>query len=300
LKLDSLTIIGTGTLGAHLCKHLAESSEISKLILIDADTVDSKDISIGIFKQVDICQPKVHVLHDMFSTYDTEIEPRVEFYKDGITQLAPTDLIIDCRNVFGKRDINIDLKMFITERILILDFEKRFKNESQLKGEYSYKLSKHEISTAAHYATNLILCSNILEELLKSQSVKCIHIDTIKSIILQNICSSKQRYDIVYDLDKDVERLPRIHEVIQPILKKNRTSNLKLAVKERSSIAKNIFEFPDAPKTKYQIIPQNSLRQPEDVINFLKKIVQTKNGTSKLRPVLIHDEIYILSETGGA
>ena len=52
--------------------------------------------------------------------------------------------------------------MFITDRVLVLDFQKKYTDENQLKGEYHVKLSSHEISTAAYYATNLITCDNIL------------------------------------------------------------------------------------------------------------------------------------------
>jgi len=300
LKFNSITIIGTGTLGGHLCKHLAESSEINKLTLIDQDLVDSKDTEFGIFKPVDICEPKVHVLYQMFSNYKIEIEPIVKFYKDGITILPPSDLTIDCRNIFGKRDLNIDMKMFIVDRVLVLDFQKKYKDENQLKGEYRFKLSSHEISTAAYYATNLITCDNILEELLRSRSVKYIDIDIIKSTMLQSINDSKQKCDLIYDLDEDTRRLKRVNEMIQPIIKKNKSRPLKLAVKERDSIVRNVFEFPKVAETTYQIIPQNTLKNSKDVIDVLRIAVKDVEDVSKIIPVLIHDEIYILRETGGA
>jgi hypothetical protein len=300
LKFNSITIIGTGTLGGHLCKHLAESSEINKLTLVDQDLVDTKDTEFGIFKPVDIHEPKVHVLYRMFSNYKIEIEPIVKFYKDGITILPPSDLTIDCRNVFGKRDLNIDIKMFIADRVLVLDFQKNCKDENQLKGEYHFKLSSHEISTAAYYATNLITCDNILEELLRSRSVKYIDIDIIKSTMLQSINDSKQKCDLIYDLDEDTRRLKRVNEIIQPIIKKNKERPLKLAVKERDSIVRNVFEFPKVAETTYQIIPQNTLKNSKDVIDVLRIAVKDMEDVSKIIPVLIHDEIYILRETGGA
>lgn len=300
MKFNSITIIGTGTLGGHLCKHLAESSEINKLTLVDQDLVDSKDTELGIFKPVDILEPKVHVLYRMFSSYKIEIEPIVKFYKEGITLLPSSDLTIDCRNVFGKRDLNIDIKMFITDRLLVLDFQKKYKDENQLKGEYRLKLSKHEISTAAYYATNLITCDNILEELLKSRSVKYIDIDIIKSTMSQSINDSKQKCDLIYDLDEDTRRLKRVNEIVQPIIKKNKERPLKLAVKERDSIVRNVFEFPKVAETTYQIIPQNTLKNSKDVIDVLRIAVKDMEDVSKIIPVLMHDKIYILRETGGA
>lgn len=299
MDLNIVTIIGTGTLGGHLCKHLVESSKINKLILIDKDTVDSKDTEVGIFQPIDICEPKVHVLYRMFLNNNVEIEPKAEFYIEGVTELPKSDLTIDCRNIFGKRDLNIDMKMFISERFLILDFQKKYENEDRQKGEYVIKLFKHEISRAAYYATNLI-CSDVITELLKTQSIKYIDIDIIQSIMLKSIKESKQKSDIIYDLDEDVKRLSRIDEIIQPILKQNKKTPLKVAVQERNSIVREVFKMPKVAETTYELIPQGSLKQPEDVIDVLKKAIQNKNKTLKFLPVLIDDEIHILQDTGGA
>jgi len=299
LNLNTVTIIGTGTLGGHLCKHLAESSKINKLILIDKDTVDVKDTEIGIFQPVDIHEPKVHVLYHMFLNYNIEIEPRVEFYIENNTKLDNSDLTIDCRNIFRKRDLNVDMKMFLSERFLILDFQKKYENTSLLKGEYSVQFSKHEISKAAYYATNLI-CSDVIDELLKGQSIKYIDIDIIQSMMLKSIHEAKDKPNIIYDLDKDVKRLSKLDEVIQPILKRNKETSLRVAIQEKESIVRKVFKMPKVAKTKYQLIPQGSLKQPEDVINVLKKAIENKSKTLRFLPVLIDDEIHVLQDTGGA
>lgn len=299
LNLRTVTIIGTGTLGGHLCKHLAECSRVDKLILIDKDIVDRKDTEIGIFQPIDIDEPKVHVLYRMLLNYNIEIEPRAEFYREGMADLSKSDLTIDCRNIFGKRDLNIDMKMYINERFLILDFQKKLQNETERKGEYIIKLEKHEISRAAYYATSL-MCSDVIEELLKGQSVKYIDIDIIQSIMLKSIKESKQRPDLIYDIDDDVNRISKLEEVIQPILKRNQKAPLKITVQERDSITREVFKMPKVAKTTYQIIPRNSLKQPEDVIEVLKNAIKNKSKTLRFLPVLINDEIHILQDAGGA
>ena len=70
MNLNDVVIIGTGTLGGHLCKHLAESSQISKLTLIDRDIVETKDASFGVFQFIDLGEPKVHALQKMFYNYN--------------------------------------------------------------------------------------------------------------------------------------------------------------------------------------------------------------------------------------
>jgi hypothetical protein len=299
LNLSTVTVIGTGTLGGHLCKHLAECSKVSKLILIDKDIVDRKDTEVGIFHPIDIDEPKVHVLYRNLLNYNIEIQPRAEFYIEGITDLPESDLIIDCRNIFGKRDLNIDMKMFINGKFLILDFQKKLEDQTRPKGEYIIQLSKHEISRAASYATDLI-CSNVIEELLKGQSIKYIDIDIIQSVMLKSIKESKSYPDLIYDMDDDVNRISKLEEVIKPILNRNKKAPLKVAVQERGSIAREVFEIPKVAKTTYQIIPQNSLKQPEDVIEVLKNAIKNKSKSLIFLPVLIVNEIHILQTEGGA
>lgn len=299
MNLSTVTVIGTGTLGGHLCKHLVECSKVSKLILIDKDIVDKKDTEIGIFQPIDIDEPKVHVLYRNLLNYNIEIQPRAEFYIEGITDLPESDLIIDCRNIFGKRDLNIDMKMFINGKFLILDFQKKLEDQTRPKGEYVIQLSKHEISRAASYATDLI-CSNVIEELLKGQSIKYIDIDIIQSVMLKSIKESKSYPDLIYDTDDNINRISKLEEVIQPILNRNKKAPLKVAVQERGSIAREVFEIPRVAKTTYQIIPQNSLKHPEDVIEVLKNAIKNKSKSLIFLPVLIDNEIHILQTEGGA
>ena len=78
----------------------------------------------------------------MYSNFFTEIECRDELYIDGVTKLPKTDLIIDCRNIFGKRSLEIDLKLYISKRFLILDFQKEERYNQLQKGEYIIELKK--------------------------------------------------------------------------------------------------------------------------------------------------------------
>jgi len=299
LNLSTVTIIGTGTLGGHLCKHLTECSKVDKLILIDRDLVDTKDTEIGVYQPMDIGEPKVHVLYRMFLNDHIEIQPRAEFYIEGTTKLPQSDLTIDCRNIFGKRDLTIDMKMFINGKFLILDFQKKLENETRPKGEYIIDLSQYEISRAAYYATTL-MCSDVIEELLKGQSIKYIDIDIIQSVMLKSIKESKQRPDLIYDMDDDINRISKLEEVIQPIINRNKKAPLKVAVQERGSIAREVFDMPKVAETTYEVIPQNSLKQPEDVIEVLKDAIKNKSKSLVFLPVLIDDEIHILQSEGGA
>jgi hypothetical protein len=299
LNLNGVVIIGTGTLGGHLCKHLAESSQISKITLIDKDIVDTKDTTMGVFQLVDLAEPKVHALKRMFFNHNVEIEERAELYIDGITELPKSDLIIDCRNIFGRRDISIDIKMFISGRFLILDFQKGEKTGTSKKGEYIIELKQHEISRAAYYAKDLI-CSDILQDLLKSRSVKYIDIDIIQSVMLKNINLTKQKPDMIYEINNNTTRLSRVDEVITPILNKNKETPLKVVVEDRSPLVKKVFDIPNSTKQNYKIIPQNTLQTPEHVIELLGEAIKGRDKTMTFLPVIINDEIHILQEVGGA
>jgi len=299
LYLNHVVIIGTGTLGGHLCKHLAESSQINKLTIIDKDIVDTKDTILGIFNPIDVGEPKVNILKTSLFTHNVEIEARAELYIDGITELPESDLVIDCRNVFGKRDLNIDVKMYISRRYLILDFQKGEKTGTTQKGEYVIKLEKYEINRAAYYAKDL-LCSNILPELIKNQSVKYINIDIIQSIMLKNIDSSKNKPDILYEVDCNICRLTNVEEVVAPILEKNKHSPLKVIVEGRQPLVKQVFNMPDPPKSNYKIIPQNELKTPQQVIEMLGNSIEGADRTIRFLPIISGNEIHIVQEFGGA
>lgn len=300
--ISSVTIIGTGTLGGHLCKHLAENSQIDTLNLIDRDYVDNKDTEIGIFRPFDMYDLKVDVLEEMFSTYNVKINKIATFYEDfceGYNDLPKADLTIDCRNMFGKRNKNIDLKMFITDRFLIFDFQKEYKNDNITKGEYIIKLTKDEISRAAYYASNLICSRYILDAMIESQSIKYLDIDVIQSLMLKNIDQINKNPDCIYDF-KDTKRFIGVNEIIQPIIDKNQTFPLKISVKEKQPEIKEVLEIPDLPEKNYKIIPQGTLKCPDDVIENLKQAIKNKNKSTRFMTVLMDDQIYILQETGGA
>jgi hypothetical protein len=299
LNLNDIVIIGTGTLGGHLCKHLAESSQISKLTLIDKDIVDTKDTMMGVFQLVDLAEPKVYALKHMFINHHVEIESRAELYIDGITELPKSDLIIDCRNMFGRRDLSIDMKMFISGRFLILDFQKEEKWGTPKKGEYIIELKKHEINRAAYYAKDLI-CSDVLPELLKSRSIKYIDIDIIQSVMLKNINLTKDKPDMIYEINNDINRLSRVEEIVTPILNKNKETSLKIVVEKRSPLVQQVFDMPKKAETEYKIIPQNKLQTPEQVIELLGEAIKGRDKTMRFLPVIINNEIHILQELGGA
>lgn len=299
MNLNDIVIIGTGTLGGHLCKHLAESSQVSNLTLIDKDIVDTKDATLGVFQLIDLAEPKVHALKRMFLNHNVEIESRPELYIDGITELPKSDLVIDCRNMFGRRDLSIDIKIFISGRFLILDFQKEEKIEAQKKGEYIIELKQHEISRAAYYTKDLI-CSHVLPDLLKSRSMKYIDIDIIQSVMLKNINLSKDKPDMIYEINNNINRLSRVDEVVTPILNKNKETPLKLIVENRNPLVRQVFDIPKTAKTKYKIVPQNSLETPEQVIELLGEAIKGRNKTMRFLPVIINDEIHILQEVGGA
>jgi hypothetical protein len=299
LNLNDIVIIGTGTLGGHLCKHLAESSQVSKLTLIDKDIVDTKDTMMGVFQLVDLAEPKVYALKHMFINHHVEIESRAELYIDGITELPKSDLIIDCRNMFGRRDLSIDMKMFISGRFLILDFQKEEKWGTPKKGEYIIELKKHEINRAAYYAKDLI-CSDVLPELLKSRSIKYIDIDIIQSVMLKNINLTKDKPDMIYEINNDINRLSRVEEIVTPILNKNKETSLKIVVEKRSPLVQQVFDMPKKAETEYKIIPQNKLQTPEQVIELLGEAIKGRDKTMRFLPVIINNEIHILQELGGA
>jgi hypothetical protein len=189
--------------------------------------------------------------------------------------------------------------MFISGRFLILDFQKEEKVETPKKGEYIIELKQHEISRAAYYAKDLI-CSDILHDLLKSRSTKYIDIDIIQSVMLKNINLTKNKPDMIYEINNNINRLSRVDEVVTPIINKNKETPLKVIVEDRNPLVRQVFDIPKTKNEKYKTIPKNSLRTPEEVIELLGEAIKGRDKTMTFLPVIIDDEIHILQEVGGA
>ena len=131
-----VAIIGLGSIGGFLAKHLSEFDIVKQLVIVDFDFVERKNISNSIYNFRDIGEFKTSSLENLLQDI-VSIEKINTKYIEGQTWLPQCDLIIDCRDfVYDRRGI-IDLRVYISGRSLILDCRKKFKSSTHYRGEYN-------------------------------------------------------------------------------------------------------------------------------------------------------------------
>ena len=299
----TVTVLGLGTLGGFLCKYLAEIESIKELIIVDHDFVEGKNVFKSIYRPSDVGEYKVDALANIINNDVTVTKIRSR-YIEGITKLPLNDLVIDCRDVVCDRSDEIDIRFYISERILMIDCRKKVRNVCNYQGAYTTQLNKSEISKAAFFATQTIL-SGQLDKMRKNNMIQRIDLNLISSVMDKSIKRNlKNKLDIIYELADHTQRLQCVEENIKPILKLNSRSNVDVFVggKYTQSSKPN---FPVVAKTKYALIPKNSLNSSFDVIQTLTDLIKTQPGVSNFIITIVQDRyddpyIELVEETGAA
>ncbi len=96
----NIVVLGLGTLGGFIAEAISNLESTEKLVIIDHDVVESKNLRNSIYRQIDIGCPKVEALKDILSYQNPDIEIwafQTE-YVEGVTKLIKEDLVIDCRD----------------------------------------------------------------------------------------------------------------------------------------------------------------------------------------------------------
>jgi hypothetical protein len=293
-----VTVIGLGTLGGFLCKHISELENIKEMVVVDNDIVESKNVFSSIYKYSQIGEYKVDALRELIED-DVAVTLRRQEYREGSTILPFSDLVIDCRDIVCDRKGEIDVRLYISDKILIFDCRKHVKNACSYDGSYSLRLNKSEINKAAFFAAQIIN-SDELTNLMKDNMVQRIDLNLLPSVMSQAIRKTlDNKIDIIYDLTDNARRLHCIEENIRPILTLNRAIDTKVFIGSRDDP-----KFPDVITDKYQIIPKNSLTNSFDVIQKLTQVVQKQPGVKNFI-VTVRSEngetfVELLEETGAA
>lgn len=305
-----IAVIGLGTLGGALCKNIAEMESIDELNIIDYDNVESKNIHNSVYKASQIGETKVDALREIIEN-DVHVIPTNMKYKEGKTPLPKCDLIIDCRDIVCDRGNEIDVRLYISGKILIIDCRKNVKTQYNYEGSYRRHLSKSELNKAGFFAAQII-CSDQIKNLLSNKTVQRLDLNLLPSIINKAMKKSlDNRIDIIYEAFDGSERLQCLEENIQPIMNLVRTKNVDVYIGEKESRDiclvkpfRKVDKIPEVTKTKYAVIPHNSLRNSNDLIHALSEIVKKQhnlvNFIVTLRTLEGETFVELLEETGAA
>jgi len=301
--MNRIAVIGLGTLGGAVCKNLSTMECIEELVLVDFDILESRNIHNSVYRASQIGDRKVDALTEIIED-DIDIIPIHEKYKEGKTNLPECDLIVDCRDVVCNRGKEIDVRLYITGKILIIDCRKNIRTQHIYKGSYRSQLSKSELNSAGFFASQ-ILCSDQITKMKEQNLVQKIDLNLLPTLINNEMTEkNKNRIDIVYDSAVG-DRLQCLEENIEPILCLSRTKDIDVFIGEKHfDPFKKLNKLPQVAKTKYAVIPHNSLNNSNDLIKALTNIVKEQcnivNFIVTLRKVNGETFIELLEETGAA
>jgi len=252
----SITVIGLGTLGGFVANALANLETLETLILIDHDTVESKNLKNSIYRQIDVGLSKTEALIDIISKKNSELTVMAmeEKYIEGKTKIPLCDLVLDCRDYTYDRTSEIDVRLYISSRYLMVDCRKKVNYKEKSEGRYLLELNKQDLRYAGGLVSMLI-SNNTIKSLLKNKKIQKYELDYVKHI-------DSESYDIIYEQPKGEEKFINLPEKIVPILEANKKHDLDVCV------GSSIFPISELN------IPRNTLQSGSDVIVNLSRAIQ--------------------------
>ena len=157
-------IIGIGTLGGFIAESLTKIETIEEICIVDFDYIEPRNFKNSIYKPSQLGDFKVDALEEILKTNsEIKVTKLNEKYIEGKTKLpSHLDLILDCRDFTYDRYGEIDARLYITSRYLIIDCRKVVKYETHQEGSYLTLLSKSDLRNAAFQATHLIENKSII------------------------------------------------------------------------------------------------------------------------------------------
>lgn len=282
---QSVTIIGLGTLGGFTAEALADSDDIEKIVIIDHDTVEQKNLKNSIYRQIDIDTPKALALKEILLNKDTntKIWASTKKFIEGIIKIPKTDLVIDCRDITYNRDDIIDARFYVSSRYLIGDFRKSVKYKKEQQGKYITELTKNDLKQAASIISSLIQ-NNIITTLIKKQKVQKYELDHYKHI-------QEDPHDIIYDNITE-NKFINLKEKLVSILDTNKKYSVTLFVGSK------VNPIDEA------IIPINAFNTSNDIIIKFLEIIKQQNEYNNFIVSTLHENnkyyIELIPETGAA
>lgn len=282
MKQKSVTIIGLGTLGGYTAEAVADIEGIERIVIIDHDTVEQKNLKNSIYRQIDIDMPKALALKEILLNKNPDIQvwAAPHKYKEGVTKIPKTDLVIDCRDVTYSRQKEINARFYISSRYLIGDFRKEVTYEKERDGKYITQLTKNDLKQAASIIAMLIY-SGTINSLIKNQTVQKYELDYIKQ--LQD-CS----YDVIYEKHQCGNKFVNLSDTLIPIIDTNKNYPMTLFIGNKLNPIDELT------------IPQNTLNSSHDIITKFLDIIKTQTEYNNFVVSLSNRSIELIPETGAA
>jgi len=295
---NNICIIGIGTLGGFVCKHLAEQEVVKEITVIDDDIVQSKNTYNSIYGTGMIGEYKVDCMERMLKNIIPIIKMRQKYFEETTQIPKNIDLVIDCRDELYDRNGKIDVRLFISNRTLVFDCRKILIYSNKYKGEYSIQLTKDELNRAGFFAAQLI-SSGSVRDFIKNEIIHTLNLEILPKLAKESSEKSiAARTDLIYERPEKFN-IHGLDRNLKSILEINRYQPIEVYIGE-----KNNFLTKNAPRTNFTVIPKNSLNTPIDLNGFFEKFLSENNITKNFIIIFKIENnnhfIELLEETGAA
>lgn len=293
----NICVIGVGTLGGFVCKHLAEQENVKELTIIDDDIVQAKNIHNSIYDASSLGEYKVDFLEYLLKNL-LPIKKFRHKYFEGKTKLPACDLVIDCRDELYDRFNEIDVRLFISNKNLIFDCRKQLIYTNKYKGQYTIQLTKNDLSRAGFFAAQIIGGGSI-KDFMKNEIIHSLNLDILPEIVRQSTESDiASRTDVIYE--KDTQNIVHgLDRSLKNILEINKYQPIEVYVGEKEN-----FLTRKTPRTNFAVIPKMALKNPVDLNNFFGNFLVRNNITKNFIIIFKKENnnyfIELLEETGAA
>jgi hypothetical protein len=289
MSFRKIVVIGVGSFGGFLCKHLSELDSVEQLYIIDDDIVETKNVRNSIYSMSDVGEYKVDALIDNIQDEVSVMGFGVSYLEGKTILPKDKDLVIDCRDLVCDRGNEIDVRLSISGKQLIIDCRKNVKCTRQYRGSYSINLPKSEISKAAFFASQII-SSDQFKDLTDNKLIKIIDLDILPGIIDKSIKETLQnKSDLIYEVFEHTNRINGLEENIEPIMKLNAQSDVIVKVSDNPS---------------EHIITKDSLFTSSDLIERLTEMVKEQNDFTNFIVVMKERNnmpyVELIEESGGS
>lgn len=279
-------IIGLGTLGGFVADAISALENTEELIIIDHDIVEVENLKNTIYREIDIGLTKTEALEDIikFRNPSISIKKFSEKFIEGQTSIPKCNLVLDCRNYTYDRMGEIDARLYLSSRYLIVDCRKKAHYVNKHKGEYLLYLTKDDLRSAS-YIVSMLINGGTIAELIKDQKIEKYELDHFKTF--DNAC-----YDIVYEKFLGGDKFVNLPEKIIPILNHNKKSDLEVIIGTK--------EAPDLER----LIPKGTLKTSGDVVVNLAALTNLHCEFNNY-VIAVHEDkrkliIELIPETGAA
>lgn len=276
-KINTITVIGIGSLGGFVAHSISELKNLKKLILIDFDIVEGKNLINSIYRKCDVGRYKTSSLHDIIKGQNgnyIEIEIITGKYREGETKIPESDLIIDCRDYVCDRRCDIDIRLFMSSRYLIIDCRKQISYNESYEGKYLSQLTKNDLRRSSLIITSFIQ-DGFIKYMMDNQIIKEVDIDYLNKVSA-DVKNKNEDKNIIMNYGNTQNRLLNLEENIGTIIQENKQKDIMVTLGDRRI----------SPLSK--IIPKNSFQRPNDVLSTMSQMTNSSHADKY---------IYILSMT---